>query len=99
MKKVLITFGLMLFLTNFAYSDESKCGDFKKFSKEYLKCNADKIKNVTIKKVLNRGLGLFFGLAIKKSVGNLVENVCKAKIDFMKVFLITMYHSTVQSTE
>ena len=50
MKKVLITFGLMLFLTNFAYSDESKCGDFKKFSKEYLKCNADKIKNITIKK-------------------------------------------------
>ena len=50
MKKVLITFGLMLFLTNFAYSDESKCGDFKKFSKEYLKCNADKIKKVTIKK-------------------------------------------------
>ena len=50
MKKDLITFGLMLFLTNFAYSDESKCGEFKKFSKEYLKCNADKIKNVTIKK-------------------------------------------------
>ena len=50
MKKVLITFGLMLFLTNFAYSNETKCADFKKFSKEYLKCNADKIKKVTIKK-------------------------------------------------
>ena len=50
MKKVLITFGLMLFLTNIAYSKETKCADFKKFSKEYLKCNADKIKNVTIKK-------------------------------------------------
>ena len=50
MKKVLITFGLMLFLTNFAYSNEAKCADFKKFSKEYLKCNADKIKKVTIKK-------------------------------------------------
>ena len=50
MKKVLITFGLMLFLTNFAYSNETKCPDFKKFSKEYLKCNADKIKKVTIKK-------------------------------------------------
>ena len=44
MKKVLITFGLMLFLTSFAYSNETKCADFKKFSKEYLKCNADKIK-------------------------------------------------------
>ena len=50
MKKVLITFGLMLFLTNFAYSNETKCTDFKKFTKEYLKCNADKIKKVTIKK-------------------------------------------------
>ena len=50
MKKVLITFGLMLFLTNFANSNETKCVDFKKFSKEYLKCNADKIKKETIKK-------------------------------------------------
>ncbi|MDC1454395.1 hypothetical protein N8316_01670 [Pelagibacteraceae bacterium] len=50
MKKVLITFGLMLFLINFAYSNETKCADFKKFTKEYLKCNADKIKKVTIKK-------------------------------------------------
>mgnify|MGYP003685194905 FL=1 len=40
----------MLFLTNFAYSNETKCTDFKKFSKEYLKCNADKIKKVIIKK-------------------------------------------------
>ena len=50
MKKFLITFGLMLFLTNFAYSNETKCPDFKKFSKEYLKCNAAKTKKVTIKK-------------------------------------------------
>ena len=50
MKKVLITFGFMLFLTNFAYSNETKCPDFKKFSKEYLKCNANKIKKVTINK-------------------------------------------------
>ena len=49
-EKVLITFSLMLFLTNFAYSNETKCADFKKFTKEYLKCNADKIKKVTIKK-------------------------------------------------
>ena len=50
MKKVLITFGLMLFLTNFANSNETKCADFKKFSKDYLKCNVDKIKKETIKK-------------------------------------------------
>ena len=41
------------------------------------------IKNEIIKKVLTRGLELFFSLAIKKSVGNSVENVCKAKIDFI----------------
>ena len=50
MKKNLITFGLILFVTNFAFSNETKCSDFKKFSKEYLKCNADKVKKATIKK-------------------------------------------------
>ena len=50
MKKILITLGLTLFATNFAFSNETKCSDFKKFSKEYLKCNADKIKKGTIKK-------------------------------------------------
>ena len=50
MNKTLITFGLILFATNIAFSSETKCSDFKKFSKEYLKCNADKIKKVTIKK-------------------------------------------------
>ena len=50
MKKVLITFGFILFFTNFSYSNETKCADFKKFSKEFLKCNTDKIKKVTIKK-------------------------------------------------
>ena len=49
MKKVLITFSLMLFLINFAYSNETKCADLKKFSKENLKYNADKIKKVTNK--------------------------------------------------
>ena len=57
MKKVVITFGFMLFLTNFAYSNETKCADFKKFSKEYLKCNTDKIKKVTIKKAKEIKLG------------------------------------------
>ena len=57
MKKVLITFGLMLFLTNFAYSNETKCANLKKFSKEYLKCNADKIKKGTVKKAKEIKLG------------------------------------------
>ena len=50
MKKILITIGLMLCFISSSYSNETKCTDFKKFSKEYLKCNADKIKKVTIKK-------------------------------------------------
>ena len=50
MKKTLITFGLILFVTNFAFSNETKCSDFKKFSKEYFKCNANKIKKATINK-------------------------------------------------
>ena len=50
MKKTLITFGLIFFVTNFALSKEAKCSDFKKFSKEYIKCNADKIKKIAINK-------------------------------------------------
>ena len=43
MKKTLITIGLILSVTNFASSNETKCSDFKRFSKDYIKCNADKI--------------------------------------------------------
>ena len=50
MNKTLITFGLILFATNFAFSKETKCSDFKKISKEYIKCSADKIKKATINK-------------------------------------------------
>ena len=50
MNKILITFGLILFANNFAFSNETKCLNFKKFSKEYIKCNTDKIKNATINK-------------------------------------------------
>ena len=50
MKKILITLGLILFATNFAFSNETKCSDFKKFSREHIKCSADKIKNATINK-------------------------------------------------
>ena len=37
MKKVLITFGIMLFLTDFAYSNKTKCADLKKFFKRKFK--------------------------------------------------------------
>ena len=50
MKEILITFSLMLFFTNFSYSNETNCSDFKKFSKDYLKCNTDKFKKGTFKK-------------------------------------------------
>ena len=80
MKKFLITFGLMLFLTSFAYSNETKCADFKKFSKEYLKCNADKIKKVTIKKAKKIQEGTAIKTEnFKESVKNLT-NKAKNKI-------------------
>ena len=50
MKKILITNCLMLFYKNFSYSNETNCSDFKKFSKDYLKCTTDKIRKGTIKK-------------------------------------------------
>ena len=50
MKKILITIGLILCFINSSYSNETKCTDFKKFSKEYLKCKADKIKKKTFNK-------------------------------------------------
>ena len=80
MKKVLITFGLMLFLTNFANSNETKCADFKKFSKEYLKCNADKIKKKTIKKAKEIKQGTAKKTEkFKKNVMNFT-NIAKNKI-------------------
>ena len=69
MNKILITFGLMFFFINFAYSNETKCANLKKFSKEYLKCNADKIKKGTINKAKEIKLG-----AVKKTE-NFKENV------------------------
>ena len=50
MKKILITIGLMLCFISSSYSNETKCTDFKKFSKKYLKCKTDKIKKGTINK-------------------------------------------------
>ena len=58
MKKVLITFGLMLFLTNIAYSNETKCakeiqeGTAKKTEnfKENVKNLTNKAKNKIKKK-------------------------------------------------
>ena len=50
MKKILISISLIFFLITSAYSNENKCEDFKKFSKEYLICKADKIKKGTINK-------------------------------------------------
>ena len=74
MKKILIILGLMLFITNFAYSIENKCEDFKKFSKEYLKCNADKIKKGTIKKAKE----------IKRGTTKKTENFKKGAADKTK---------------
>ena len=71
MKKILITFCLMLFFTNFSYSNVTNCSDFKKFSKNYLKCNADKIKNGTFKRAKE----------IKESTSKKTENFKKGAVE------------------
>ena len=50
MKKILLIIGLIFFLINSAYSNDNKCADFKKFSKNYLKCSTNKIKDETVSK-------------------------------------------------
>ena len=41
---IILIFGL----NNFAHSEDLDCGDFKKFSVNYMKCKANLVKNKTI---------------------------------------------------
>ena len=74
MKKILITIGLILCFTSSSYSNETKCADLKKFSKEYLKCKADKIKKGTI----NKANEIKEGTA--KKTGDLKKGVMKLTV-------------------
>ena len=50
MRKLFIIFIVFFFKSTFSFAEENKCNEFKKLSKEYLECNAKKIKRSKFKK-------------------------------------------------
>ena len=50
MKKLFIIFIVLFFKSSFSFAEENKCNEFKKFSKEYIECNAKKLKEASSKK-------------------------------------------------
>ena len=50
MRKLFIIFIVFFFKNTFSFSEENKCNEFKKFSKEFIKCNAKKLKEASSKK-------------------------------------------------
>ena len=83
MKNILIVTIFILFTSNIAYSSENECDEIKKFSKEFLKCSAQNIKEGTIRKVENLKEGTAnktknFKKGVKK-IGNKINNKIKKK--------------------
>ena len=52
MKKLFIIF-IFFFNVTFSFAEENKCNEFKKLSKEYIECNAKKLKEKVQKKLKN----------------------------------------------
>ena len=50
MKKIFIIFIVFYFKSTFSFAEENKCNEFNKLSKEYIECNAKKLKDVSSKK-------------------------------------------------
>ena len=50
MKKLFIIFIVFYFKSTFSFAEENKCNEFKKLSKEYIECNAKKLKEASSKK-------------------------------------------------
>ena len=50
MIKLFLILIFFFFNSTFSFAEENKCKEFKKFSKEYIKCNAKKLKEVSSKK-------------------------------------------------
>ena len=50
MRKLFIIFIVFFFKSTFSFAEENKCNEFKKLSKEYLECNAKKLKEASSKK-------------------------------------------------
>ena len=50
MRKLIIILIVFFFNSTITFAEENKCNEFKKFSKEYIVCNAKKLKEVSSKK-------------------------------------------------
>ena len=50
MKKLFIIFLVFFLKSAFSFAEENKCNELKKLSKEYLECNAKKLKEASSKK-------------------------------------------------
>ena len=50
MRKVFLILIVFFFNNTFSFAEENKCKKFKKISKEYMECNAKKLKEVSSKK-------------------------------------------------
>ena len=50
MRKLYIIFIVFFFKSTFSLAEENKCSEFKKLSKEYIECNAKKLKEASSKK-------------------------------------------------
>ena len=57
MKKLFIIFIVFYFKSTFSFAEENKCNEFKKLSKEYLECNAKKLKEASSKKTKELKVG------------------------------------------
>ena len=51
MKKLFLIFLVFFFNSTLSFTEENKCKEFKKFSNEYIECNAKKLKEVSSKKI------------------------------------------------
>ena len=56
MRKLFIIFIVFFFKSTFSFAEENKCNEFKKLSKEYLECNAKKLKEKSTKKFEKSGI-------------------------------------------
>ena len=72
MKKLFIFFIVFYFKSTFSFAEENKCNEFKKLSKEYIECNAKKLKEVSSKKAKELKVNLV-------EIGDKVKNKIKKK--------------------
>ena len=49
-EKTIYNFHSFFFKSAFSFAEENKCNEFKKLSKEYIECNAKKLKEASSKK-------------------------------------------------